>query len=95
MIQLDNHHSDRKKKMYPGCLARAVIVMFYSVVANQRQGVCARRKVDKTFAWVRTHQGIDVRDSNHVVGRTLTIIFPRNHVNERNYKRVVSPERIN
>ena len=27
----------KKKKMYPGCLAHAVIGMFYSVVANQCQ----------------------------------------------------------
>ena len=26
-----------KKKKYPGCLAHAVIDMFYSVVADQRQ----------------------------------------------------------
>ena len=35
---LDNHHGDgNKKKRYPRCLAHAVIGMFYSVVANQRQ----------------------------------------------------------
>ena len=36
---LDNNHVDRQKnkKRYPGCLAHAVIGMFYSAVANQRQ----------------------------------------------------------
>ena len=38
---LDNHHGDplktRKERRYAGCLAHAVIGMFYSVVANQRQ----------------------------------------------------------
>ena len=40
---LDNHHGDRpppqKKERYPGCLAHAVIDMFYSAVANQRHPI--------------------------------------------------------
>ena len=43
-IKLDKHHDDRqqkakqnKTKRYPGCLAHAVIGVFYSVAANQRQ----------------------------------------------------------
>ena len=41
MIQLDNHHGDRRKKKhkkrYPGCLAQAVNGMFYSVISNLHQ----------------------------------------------------------
>ena len=41
IIDLDNHHSNRQKgkKRYPGCLARVVIGMFYSVVASQLQPI--------------------------------------------------------